>query len=384
MKTKIMLGILVILSISFIGMARPVSSEACTAEAIVTDSTVMQPPVVFLGADVSTQDQEMQEQEKKEKKKEEQKAKEEKEKTMMVWTAKKGEKGVIHIIIDGKGEKKIIELTAPYVLTIKETPDKTIVLTSPHLELKKGEEGTWTVKSDKLHGSVDVHTIKLDKGAVFHMRTHGEEGDTKKVIVSPHVQVHTNVKVHPNVKVHSDVEAHSDVAVIVKNEIYKKQIEEIREVVKRLKEQDLDATEKKQELERIEKALEKLNKRLEERSKSEHAFSYRIHTAPVHIEVRHKESGEAEKDVYGLLDDEGTFSIYFRGELGEEHKDAFEKVVKRLKENLPEGYEVTTDYDEGKDSFSIKITGGEEIDETSDLVKKLIKVLKEELEKIKK
>jgi len=430
MKTKIMLGVLVVLSVSVIGMARPSSSGASTAEAVIDEATIAPALMDFLETGAIQKEQEKAQQKKEEKQKqekqEEKKAKEEKEATTLVWTAKKGEKGAIVITIDQKGEKKTIQLTAPYVLTIKEGPDKTILVTSPHLELKKGEEGTWTLKSDKLHVSGDVHTIKLDEGAVIHVKKHGEkgveiieltapaikltkyvhlpkdinvhvvtkEGDTKKVIVSPHVEVHPEVQVHTNVKVHTDVDAHADVAVAIRSEISKKQLEEIRESIKKLKEQDLDATEKKQELERIEKVIAKMNERLEERSKSEHAFSYRIHTAPVHVEVRHKESGEANKDVYvvlekenhvvGLLDDEGTFSIYFRGELGEEHKDAFEKVVKRLKEDLPEGYEVTTDYDEDKDSFSIKITGGEEIDETSDLVKKLIKVLKEELDKIKK
>jgi len=140
MKTKIMLGILVVLSVSFIGTARPVSSEAGPAEAVVTDITVVQPPGPFLAADHFPQDQEKKQQEKKEKKEQEQKVKEEKAETTLVWTAKKGDKGTIQIIIDEKGEKKTIELTAPYVLTIKETPENTIVLTSPHLELKKGKK----------------------------------------------------------------------------------------------------------------------------------------------------------------------------------------------------------------------------------------------------
>jgi len=418
MKTKIMFGILVILSISFIGMARPVSSEAGTSEAIVSESIVMHAPMAFMGTDVSPQDQEKQEQEKK--KKEEQKAKEEKEKATFVWTAKKGEEGVIQITIDEKGEKKTIELTAPYVLTIKETPEKTIVLTSPQLELKKGEEGTWTVKSDKLHVSGDVKTIRLDKGAVIHVRTHGEEGDevieltapileikkfvhdpkdiqvhivtkdgdTKKVIVSPHVQVHTNVKVH------TDTDVHADVAVAIRSEISKKQLEEIRESIKKLKEQDLDASEKKEELERIEKVIAQMNEQLEEQHEYDHAYTYRLHTEPLHVEVIHKGEGEAKKDVYfvgkkdnytvGLVDDEGTLSLYFHGDDDEASKEDYEKVVRGLKENLPEGFEVWTEFDEEKDRFSIKIKGEEDLAVSSDVFKKLMKVLKEELEKIKK
>jgi beta-lactamase regulating signal transducer with metallopeptidase domain/lipopolysaccharide export system protein LptC len=426
MKTKIMLGVLVILSISFIGMARPVGLEAGTAEVMVADSTVIQPPAVFAGADVSPQDQEKQEQEKKEKKKEEQKAKEEKEKAAMVWTAKKGEKGVIQIIIDEKGEKKTKELTAPYVLTIKETPEKTIVVSSPHLELTKGEELTWTIKSDELHMSKDVKVIELDKDAVIHVKKHGEEGDevieltakaikldkfvhapkhvnvqivtkdgdTQKVIVSPNVKVHTDVQLHPNFEVHADADAHATVAVAVQSEISKKQLEKIRESIRKLKEQDLDASEKEEELERIEKVIAQMNKRLEERHSHDYAYTYRLHTEPLHIEMIHKGEGEEKKDVYfvgkeenyavGLVNDEGTFTLFIHGDHNEASKEDYEKVVQRLKERLPEGYEVWTEFDEEKDRFSIKIKGGEDMDVSSEVFKELMTALKEELHKIKK
>ena len=428
MKTKIMLGILVILSISFIGMARPVSSEAGTAEAMIADSTVMQLPGPFMAADVSPQDQEKEQQEKKEKKEKAQKANEEKAETTLVWTAKKGEKGTIQIIIDEKGEKKTIELTAPYVLTIKKTPEKTIVLTSPHLELKKGEELTWTVKRDKLHVSDDVNTIHLDKGAVIHVKKHGEEGDevieltanavkldkyvalklnkavhlskdinvhivtkdgdTKKVVVSPHVEV------HPNVQAHADADAHAEVAVAVKQEVYKKQLEEIRESIKKLKERDLDASEKEEELERIEKAIGRLNKQLEEHNEHGYTYSYRRHTEPLHIEMIQQDGSELKKGVYivgkkenvtvGLVDDEGTFTVYFQGDQDEAGKEDYEKVAQGIKERFSEDYEVWSEFDEEHDRFVIKIKAGEAIEESSDTFKKLVKVLKEELEKIKK
>ena len=440
MKTKIMLGILVVLSVSFIGTARPVGSEAGPAEAVVTDITVVQPPGPFLAADHFPQDQEKKQQEKKEKKEQEQKVKEEKAETTLVWTAKKGDKGTIQIIIDEKGEKKTIELTAPYVLTIKETPEKTIVLTSPHLELKKGEDLTWTVKSDKLHVSDDVTTMHLDKGAVIHVKKHGEEGDeviefttkavkldkyvtlkldktvhlpedinvqivtkdggTKKIVVSPHVEVHPKVQVHadvkavPNVQVHADADAHASVTAAVKQEVYKKQLEEIRESIKKLKEQNLDASGKKAELERIENVIAQLNKHLEEQHEHGYAYSYRLHTEPLHIEMVRKDGTELKKGVYivgkqenltiGLVDDEGTFAVYFHGDHDEASKEDYEKLAQGLKDRLSEDYEVRSEFDEDEARYMIKIKGKEDIDVSSEAFKKIVKVLKEELEKVKK
>jgi hypothetical protein len=394
--------------------------------------------MVFLetGAVLKEQEKEQQkkEEEQKKAKQEEKKAKEEKEEATYVWTAKKGEKGTIEITIDQKGGKKTIQLTAPYALTIKEGPDKTIVVTSPHLELKKGEEGRWILKSDKLHVSGDVHTIKLDKGAVIHVKRHGEEGDeviefttkavkldkyvalklnkavhlakdinvhivnkdgeTKKVIVSPHVEVHTNVKVHPNVEVHSDAAAHADVAVAIKTEISKKLIEEIRESIKKLQEKDLDASEKKELLEQIEKVIAQMNIRLEERHAHDYAYATPLHTEPLHFEVIRTGEGEAKKDIYfmnnegghvlGVIDDEGTYIAYIHNDSGDIGKDGYEKLVLGLKERLPEGYKIEGEFDEEKDRFTVKIKSEDAIDVSSDAFKKMVKVLKEELEKIKK
>ncbi len=415
MKTKIMLGILVVLSISFIGMARPVSPEAGTAEALAADNTVMDLTVPFMVADASPQDQEKQKEKKEKKEKEEQqKAKEGKEKTVNVWTAKKGEEGTIQITIVDKGEKKTIELTAPYVLTIKETPEKTIVVTAPHMELDEGEELTWTIKADELHLSKDAKVIELDKGAVIHVRKHGEEGydtitlTTKAVKLDESVHAPENIHVHvvtkdgdtkkivvsPHVEVHADAHAHTGVAVAVQSEISKKQLEEIRESIKKLKEQDLDASGKKKELERIEKVIAQMNKRLEEQHEHDYDYAYKLHTEPVHIEMIHKGEGEEKKDVYfvgkeenysiGLVNDEGTVTLFIHGDHNEASKDEYEKVVQRLKERLPEGYEVWTEFDEDKDRFSIKIKGGEDMDVSSEVFKELLTALKEELHKIKK
>ena len=71
-------------------------------------------------------------------------------------------------------------------------------------------------------------------------------------------------------------------------------------------------------------------------------------------------------------------------EFKEEHREVSEKMAQKLKEELPEGYEVESEFGEDKNVFSIKIKGGEDVDESTELIKKLIEELREEQEKIKK
>ena len=151
MQTKILLSVLAILSISFIGLARPGNSSGSHAEAGSLTDTTVTAPVDSHETPIVSQDQDKKEQKKGVKKKVKKEDKE-KEKTILVWTAKEGEKGTYEIIID------------------KDDPKKIIFVTSPHAEHDKDTKAYWTIKSDKLHFSEDVKTIKLDKGAVIHIK----------------------------------------------------------------------------------------------------------------------------------------------------------------------------------------------------------------------
>jgi beta-lactamase regulating signal transducer with metallopeptidase domain len=438
MKTKILLGMLAVLSITFIGMARPGVPTADDVDPMLHADTVKNVPMAFWTAEPLIQEQEKEQKIKEEQKKQEEKKKAEAKKkkeqgeTTYIWTAKKGEKGTIEIIIDEEGEKKTIQLKAPYVLTIKETPDKTYIITSPHIEFKKGEK--YVVASphaelkegEKVELSGKIKWEKADKvGAVIHVKKHDEKGyevieikapkvvytkavkapkdvtikiETEKPLTESVVVV-PNVRAHPHVRVHTNVKVDPQVEVVVKKEIYQKQLEKIREIIKNLKEKDLDTTERKKQLERIEEAIQKLNERLVEKSIDIAAHNYRIHTIRPSTEWHQAESDEhGSKSLYfvgkkgnyvvGTAGDKGMYSIYFKDDFKEEHKEAYEKLVQKLREKLPEGYDVESEFAEDKDVFILKITSDEasdkDMDEFTDLIKKLIDELKEDLEKIKK
>ncbi len=366
MKTKVLLSFLAILSISFIGLARPGNTSSSQAEAFSPESAS-----ITTWADSHETLAYEQEQEKKEQKK---------EKTTLVWTAKEGEKGTYEIIIG------------------KDDPKKIIYVTSPHLEHDKDKNVTWTIKADKLHLSEDAKKIELDEGSVIYIDKEDEDGVKVIKFVSPHIQVKKVGKdgkhVAVDVDTSSHVEVHPDVHVVIDTKEYAKLIEKIKEKLAKLRAEDLDADMKEMELEGIEETLEELQKAFEKKyAKSEHvavsvspkvSHSYKIRTKDIHID------GEKDYHAVRIINDKGIFSLIYHAELGPDQKKAYEKAIKKLEDNLPEGYNVESTFDDDKGTLIIKITKDKEAVEykeaveSIDTIKKLIHEFQEELGKIKK
>jgi len=379
MKTKILLSVLAILSISFIGLARPGNSSGSHAEAVSPENATVITPFDSSEAPIVSQDQDKKEQ-KKEVKKVVKKKDKKKEKTTVVWTTKEGEKGTYEIIIN------------------KDDPKKIIFVTSPHAELDMDAKATWTIKSDKLHLSKDFKTIKLDKGTVIYIDKEDKDGVKIIKLESPHIQIKKAVKVpdHVTVDVHVSphIELHPKVHVVVDINVYEKLIEKIKEKLAKLKEKDLDSDVKEVELEGIEKTLEKLRKALEKKSeKTEHvtvsikhkdSHSYRVKTKDVHID------GEKGHHAVKIINDKGVFSLIYHAELDIDQKEAYEKAIKKLEGSLPEGYNVETTFDDDKGTLVIKIMKDKEAVEykeaveSIDTIKKLIHEFQEEVKKINK
>ncbi len=348
MKTKVLLGVLAILSISFIGLARPGNSSDSHAEGVsFADKTVIEPVASYEAlADLQNQDKKEQKKEVKKKAKKEDKKK---EKTAVVWTTKEGKKGTYEII---------------YVI-------------SPHVKHDKDKYVTLTIKADKLHLSEDVKKIELDEGAVIYINKDDKEGVKVIELKSPSILVK---------KIHAlpHVEVHPKVHVFVDTEKYEKLIEKIKEKLSKLKEKELDVEVKEVELEGIEKILEELKKALEKKFEKSRHYDVRIRTKDIHLD--HEEGYHAVK----ITDDKGAFSLIYHAELDSDKKEAYEKAIKKLESNLPEGYDVETTFDEDEGTLLIKITKDKEAVEykeaveSIDTLKKLIHEFQEELGKIKK
>jgi hypothetical protein len=368
MKTKVLLSFLAVLCISFIGLARPGNSSGNHADAVSFENATIMTPFDSHETPVAVQDQEKKEQKKEVKKgvkiedKDKDKEKD-KEKAIFVLTTKEGEKGKYEII---------------YV-------------TSPHAKHDKDKNVTWTIKADKLHLSEDAKKIELDEGTFIYINKEDKDGVKVIKLDSPHIQVKKVGKdaEHVTVDVHASphVEVHPNVHVVIDTDKYAKLIEKIKEKLAKLKEKDLESDVKKVELEAIEETLEELQKVLEKKyKKSENvavsiqhndSHSYRVKTKDIHID------GEKLHRAVEIGDDMGAFSLIYHAELDTDQKEAYEKAIKKLEGNLPDGYIVEPKFDEEKGTLLLKITSEKETVLSKDTLKKLIEEFKKDLEKIK-
>ena len=141
--------------------------------------------------------------------------------------------------------------------------------------------------------------------------------------------------------------------------------------------------------------FEKINEKLDHTSEElDHADVY-VHTAPKAFSTRRSAKAHAEgkanvsvmdkKDanVIATIHDDGTVTIVFHDKFDSEHKERLLQVARKLKEDLPEGYELKVKLHDDSETFTITVTGIEDDKDQEGVVKKIIDTIKIELEKIK-
>lgn len=415
MKSKIMLGILAVLTVSFVGMARPSSSavDETVADVWIQDVEQHAQQAVQSAVSIPAEVQEQKQEQKKTQKTEEQAKEEEKskqEETTLVWTAKEGEEGELEItIVEKDGKKKTFTVSSPTIYISRVGKEgKSDILNSHVLELKPDEKGNYTivrtgkVKLEDLHLQETKNAIKLEDGAVVTIKTKGSHGEKVIHLDAPEIHVKTvhadpDIKVHvthtaPDVQVatvHVEPEVHVEavdaepdfVAVRVhpRESVHvedpnKEQVKKIEEILKRANEGSIEKEEALKQIEETVKEIKESPKALFiERSDKAHA------EGRADIWVTEAEKG----NVIVSIHDEGEATIVFHAEFDKEHKEEFEKAIAKLKTELPEGYGLKADIDEDPGSITMTISGlGDEKDREG-AVKKIIDLIKKELAHIK-
>lgn len=425
MKTKILLSSLVIAAIALIGLARPSQSAAFSEKSISNKDTLI--------TESQNSPQEKAAQEKKEKKKAEKadkkESKEKKDKKKdITCISKEGEPVHLSISIckDDK-TKKIYILGKPYIYIKKVFPEKGIALSvsGKDLKLEKCEKGHLLIKSGKLHLCKDdkAKVIKLDKGHFttlkvekgkdgknilvlkspevhlkkydkldkhFTIHVEGEKGEKKKIHISPHLDLHVAPHVEVLPKLHLELE----------HKKLEEKIKKIREKLKNIREQkgkEEEAEIQEEVLKEIEEVLEELSEKLEKKAEKlkdvkvcvktdlKNKLSEKIKEI-IQDKIKYVHTfTEIEEDIkaVGVIDKDNEFNVIIRFNLDSKNKSKYEEILKKLKENLPENYEVESDIDEKEGTVTIKITGVEKDEETKKKVKKLIQEIKDALSKIK-
>jgi beta-lactamase regulating signal transducer with metallopeptidase domain len=295
MRTKIILSTLVIVSMVFIGLARPSTSAAQGEKGLINEEKILaQIQPIIPDATVQEKKQDKQKKAEEQKKVEAEKKEQEKtdqkteEKKKFSWVTKDG-KTIDIYITSGEGEEdKVVQVIGDMEIHINKDSDKkifTIRLPHEHLKLTKNEEGEWTLerieievepesttKAIKLKQALALqnrlaYTIKLDKD---------KKGLKYVTVGKPVITLNKTDKLNlylarPYVKI--DVATPGKVLKLAQpytlhysfsdsQEINEK-LEEIREKLKQVRENEgIAETEKEKLLEEIEEMLKELSETL--------------------------------------------------------------------------------------------------------------------------
>jgi len=153
-----------------------------------------------------------------------------------------------------------------------------------------------------------------------------------------------------------------------KLEAQKETFQELKEALKDLK----------QELEKEKEGLKAIQVKVDEPKKS-----YTVVLPKPHVRVDGEVDvlEEGKDNIITIIDDKGSHTVIFTGKLREGQLEAYEKVVDKLKKDLPEGYEVESEFHEKSGTIVIKVKGHDTTEESREAVKSLMKGLVEGLKK---
>jgi beta-lactamase regulating signal transducer with metallopeptidase domain len=437
MRTRIVLAGAVVLAVAVIGAARPAVGVERQAGTTAVVATELPSPAVLDIAPPAAEGQEVAAAQEQEKQKEKElKAKTEKEKAAarlkIAVEAKPLKDAALTIKIVQGDEVKTLVLDKPLTITT-EKEGNVLVLTTEGQEIKLlkdeplrleikggqvhvlkegvpievGEHGVpmvvhehkpdigWTIEPDKEGGHVVYYSSK--KGAVV-----GESGTVKvvtEVKPSVHVTVQEAGKDKPVwvAKEFSGRPAKTAVWVgeggksfVVSGEATKELLDKVRalqEQVQAVKAKKMDITAVEESLKKLEAELQAKEEKLKEMtvevdSVKEHLSAVRVFEAieaKPHASVWITEGGRSKTRI-GVGGDANTIQIV-DVDKGSTKAD-FERVVARLKKDLPEGYTLAEQEFEEEDGvmrFKITRPEGAKIDDK--VVSKLVDSLKDELKK---
>lgn len=405
MKTKILLFCAVILAVGLIGMARPSAPVGEKTEAAVGFSSSSGPSILEKAAypgdtlsqepeqnqeqsqaeEKKAQEQKQQEQAKKEhqeQEKQEQEKLEQKKKEAAVWTIKEGEKHKHKIMIQEGDKVKTIVVGKPIV--IKEEDGKKVIYITPEgkgVKILEGKPVHLEIKGDKLEIIKEGKILKVDK-----------DGSSFLVDVNPDVQINEAVKIALQESIPVTVKT-LDIAKPYISWVGKHDQEELREKVRDIREKLKKVEEKELELRVVEEALADLEKDLEKMSQELSTVAVKLKDMPVAYTIAKKlADAEASAEVHvdiaegGLKDSvkvvvrkDGMFKLFYLVDAGEKGRQTYEKIVARVKKDLPEGFTLDPEFDEESGRVTLEISGPGDKETPKDLVKKITESIREEI-----
>ncbi len=282
--------------------------------------------------------------------------------------------------------------------------------------IKEGEEGKEVTYRLLPQGELKGGSFYISGGAIGYVRKDDESGEvhitigTKKdgkeitwvsksdiepraflvseVKAEPHVTIVGKGDAKPFVTVKTVTDVKPEIAWTVKEDEQelRKQLEELRATLEKVKAKELD-------LSALEKALDKMEAELKEREEDLKTVAVRIREKPVNYSVVRRTDvpksevalwigeGEAPRAVTITTGKKGDFSMAIAASGSEISREAYERIVESVRKELPEGYELESDFDsdvKGKAGvITLKIKGPDDKSGVAtEVAKKLAEALK--------
>jgi beta-lactamase regulating signal transducer with metallopeptidase domain len=407
MKTKIMLALALVLALALIGTARPISGERADAALTVLSETEALAPTAIeaalAAADVTPAPIDQTAAQAKEK--ELQKAKEAEK------AAKEKAAAGKTIVIRPVGEEG-----KPLEIIITEGDEvKTMVLDKP-LTITKGKDGGSLVLS------VDGKEVQVLKGEPLRLEIKEGAGEGRQIVfygnakpeviveAAPEVFVKLGKDIKPGekwIQVSPDEVQEAKTVKIIKEGkpalawTFKEGETDMLEKVRALQEQVQAIKAKKMDLSALEESLKKLEKELQANAEKLKEIGLKLDKSPgaftivkrigedevasktgvwVMEERQAAEAGQA-KIMVGVGDqNERTISMVFTAQKGEAGQADYERVLAKLKQELPAGYKIEEqkfDAEKGAMTFKISAPEGGKTDQA--FIRKLVDSVKETL-----
>jgi len=394
MKTKLTLALSVILVVGLIGLARPSTAAAdpvsgtLSAEPAVVADAGFQAGTLTAASEPPAQEKKAETQE--EKKKEEQEKKAEKERTIIV-KADEGKMVPLEITISIGDEVKT--LVVEKSVTLKKGAGENLFIVSAdgkEISLPEGKPFRLEIKSGELTLIKEGKALRVDEGGAVRVIT--EKGQTDTVtyhVVKPAGKV---LKVEKG-------EAEGAKGVVMIGEKGKpaiawtvhEDLSVIKEKLRVLREKLKKVTGEERDLHDIQEVLADLEADLAETAKEPEvgvAFSRKPHVFTIHegtdkdkvdVWVTPVEKG-ARKDAITVTVSDKTdgISIVYAMSIGEKTREVYERIVERVKKELPEGYTLDPSWDEESGAVTLKVTGPAGEKAAKELIEKLSAIIKEE------
>jgi beta-lactamase regulating signal transducer with metallopeptidase domain len=423
MKTKIMLALALVLAVALIGTARPAVGVEKSVKTTLVETALAGPGSLDIappatGAQQAQTEKAVQEKEKA-------KAAEKK----IVVTAKEGGKVPIEITItEGDTVKKLVLENS---LTITKGKDGDVLIITPEGKeplVLKGEPLRLEIKGGEVRVLREGQALKIDEGMDIGIAKEiGEEGKTIVYYVTPKEKAGAEGRTFKVVKEDEPGTAWKIVEPGKGEIVFSKRFsdkpaegawvseggkayafstgmrdEEMLEKVRDLQKQVEAIKAKKMDLSALEQSLKKLETELQAKEEKLKELELDLDKEPGELTVIKEIDGdkaEGKADVWvmekskaakeakakamiRISDKEGEISLMFTGQDGEAGKAVFERAIASLKKDLPEGYKLTEqNYDAEKGTMTFKIATPEGKKPDENLVRKLVDIVKEEIDK---